>query len=66
VHDAQLEELDALVLLEPPLPSEAYFPRPTLDIILWVFLDLHFGQAALGFSLMLKVTTSNCFLHLSH
>jgi hypothetical protein len=32
-HDEQLE-LEEEVLLEPPLPGEEYFPRPTLDIIL--------------------------------
>jgi hypothetical protein len=58
--------LAALVELELPEPSPAYFPRPTLDIILLVFLDLHFGQAAFAFSLMLMVTTSNCFPHLAH
>jgi hypothetical protein len=66
VHDEQLEVLDETALLEPPFPDEEYFPRPTLDIILWVFFDLHFGHTAFGFSLMLMVRTSNCFLHLSH
>jgi len=56
------------VLLPAELPEliEPYLPFPTLDIILLVFLDLHFGQTAFGFSLKLRVTTSNCFLHLSH
>jgi hypothetical protein len=65
-QDAQPELLGALVLAEPPERSEPYFPFPTLDIILLVFLDLHFGHTALGFSLILRVTTSNCFEHLAH
>lgn len=64
-HDEQLEPLGK-TLLETPFPGEEYFPRPTLDIILCVFFDLHFGHTAFGFSLMLMVRTSNCFLHLSH
>jgi hypothetical protein len=66
VHDEQLELLEVLAPLELPELSEAYFPRPKLDIILLVFLDLHFGHIAFAFSFMLMVTTSNCFPHLSH
>jgi hypothetical protein len=65
-QDAQPELLGALARVEEPELSDPYFPFPTLDIILLVFLDLHFGQTALGFSLMLSVTTSNCFLHCLH
>jgi len=59
-------ELEGALAEELPELSDPYFPFPTLDIILLVFLDLHFGQTAFGFSLKLSVTTSNCFLHLSH
>ena len=65
-HDEQLELLPALAPLELPELSDAYFPRPKLDIILLVFFDLHFGHTAFTFSFMLMVTTSNCFSHLSH
>ncbi len=46
--------------------SELYLPLLTFDTTLRAFLDLHFGHTALGFSLKLKVMTSNFFLHLSH
>jgi len=59
-------EEDGLELKEPPERKDPYFPFPTLETSLRAFLDLHFGQTAFGFSLRLKVTTSNCFLHLSH
>jgi len=65
-QDEQPELAGALVENELPAPRDPYLPLLTLDIILLVFLDLHFGQTALGFSLRLSVTTSNCFLHLSH
>ena len=65
-HDEQPELLEELALPELPEPSEAYFPRPNWDIILLVFLDLHFGHAAFAFSLMLMVSISNCFPHFSH
>jgi hypothetical protein len=65
-HDEQPELPEELALLELPELSEAYFPRPTLDITLLIFLDLHFGHTAFVFSLMLMVTTSNCFLHFPH
>lgn len=56
------------MLESPKLPEfkEEYFPRPTLEISLLILLDLHFGQEAFGFSLMLKVSISNTFEHLSH
>jgi hypothetical protein len=66
VHEEQPELAGALVEAEPPDSMEPYLPLLTLDISLCVFLDLHLGQTALGFSLKLRVTTSNCFLHLSH
>jgi hypothetical protein len=65
-QDEHPELAGALVLVEPPERIPEYFPFPTLDTILLAFLDLHLGQEAFGFSFMLSVTTSNCFLHLSH
>ncbi len=65
-QDEQPELDGAPVDTELPEPRDPYLPLLTLEIILLVFLDLHFGQTALGFSLRLSVTTSNCFLHLSH
>ncbi|MFO7569962.1 MAG: hypothetical protein R6W75_09210 [Smithellaceae bacterium] len=65
-QEEQPELADELVLTEPPESRAAYFPFPTLEIIFLVFFDLHLGQTALGFSLKLRVTTSNSFLHLSH
>lgn len=58
--------LETLLPTEPPERKAPYFPFPTLETSLWAFLDLHFGHKGLGFSLRLSVTTSNCFLHLSH
>jgi hypothetical protein len=65
-QDEHPEEDGAPVSSEPPERNDPYFPFPTLETSLWAFLDLHFGQTAFGFSLRLNVTTSNCFLHLSH
>ena len=65
-QDEHAELEDVLAEAELPERRDPYLPLPTLETSLCVFLDLHFGQTALGFSLRLSVTTSNCFLHLSH
>ena len=64
-HDEQPEPA-APALDEPAELAHEYLLLPTLEISLLAFFDLHFGQTVLGFSLKLNVTTSNCFLHLSH
>ncbi len=65
-HEEQDDEEEAEELADEPLLNEPYLPFPTFEIILRVFFDLHLGHTALGFSPMLIVKTSNCFLHLSH
>jgi hypothetical protein len=65
-HEEQLEEEEAEELADESFPNEPYLPFPTFEISLRVFFDLHLGHTALGFSPMLMVKTSNCFLHLSH
>ena len=65
-QDAQPEAAEAPALDDPPAPRDAYLPLDTLEMIFFVFLDLHLGQMALGFSLKLSVMTSKSFLHLSH
>jgi hypothetical protein len=64
-HEAQLELADD-ELDESADFAQEYFCFPTLETSFLAFFDLHFGHTVLGFSLRLKVTTSNCFLHLSH
>jgi hypothetical protein len=65
-HDEQPELLPASALPELPELKDAYLPRPKADIILLVFLDLHFGHTAATFSLIPIVSISNWFVHLLH